>query len=68
MADGPISYRSASEGAVARLDFPGAVQKVYIRSEKRKDSPRGTTSSRPPSGVPRANVALLLRAAADWLL
>ncbi|GFQ81874.1 hypothetical protein TNCT_358561 [Trichonephila clavata] len=25
-ADGPISYRSAREGDVARLDFPGAVQ------------------------------------------
>ncbi|GFU13500.1 hypothetical protein TNCV_938011 [Trichonephila clavipes] len=55
-ADGPISYRSVSEGVVARLDFPGAVQKVYIRSEGRKDSPRGTTGSRPPSGVPRATL------------
>ncbi|GFT60618.1 hypothetical protein TNCV_1966891 [Trichonephila clavipes] len=55
-ADGPIFYRSASEGEVARLDFPGAVQKVYIRSERRKDSPRGTTGSRPPRGVPRATL------------
>ncbi|GFT71377.1 hypothetical protein NPIL_531601 [Nephila pilipes] len=37
-------------------DFPGAVQKGCIRSEKGKDSPRGTTGSRPPSGVPRATL------------
>ncbi|GFU13108.1 hypothetical protein TNCV_1445291 [Trichonephila clavipes] len=55
-AEGPIFYRNASEGEVARLDFPGAVQNVYIRSERRKDSPRGTTGSRPPSGVPRATL------------
>ncbi|GFQ77534.1 hypothetical protein TNCT_137061 [Trichonephila clavata] len=55
-ADGLISYRSVSEGVVARLDFPGAVRKVYISSERRKDSPRGTTGSRPPSGVPRATL------------
>ncbi|GFV69371.1 hypothetical protein TNCV_4589681 [Trichonephila clavipes] len=55
-ADEPIFYRSASEGDVARFDFPGAVQNVYIRSERRKDSPRGTTGSRPPSGVPRATL------------
>ncbi|GFS30435.1 hypothetical protein NPIL_147711 [Nephila pilipes] len=30
----------------------GRAWKLYIRSEKRKDSPRGTTGSRPPSGVP----------------
>ncbi|GFW80098.1 hypothetical protein TNCV_460071 [Trichonephila clavipes] len=55
-ADGPISFRSASEREVARLDFPGTVQRVYIRSEGRKDSLRGTTGSRPPSGVPRAKL------------
>ncbi|GFU46751.1 hypothetical protein TNCV_4684011 [Trichonephila clavipes] len=54
-AEGPIFYRSASEGEVARLDFPGAVQNVYISSERRKDSPRGTTGSRPPS-VPRTTL------------
>ncbi|GFY02262.1 hypothetical protein TNCV_3501451 [Trichonephila clavipes] len=54
--EGPIFYRSASEGDVARFDFPGAVQNVYIRSERRKDSLRGTTGSRPPSGVPRATL------------
>ncbi|GFU94583.1 hypothetical protein TNCV_3078291, partial [Trichonephila clavipes] len=56
-ADEPIFYRSASEGDVARFDFPGAVQNVYIRSERRKDSPRETTGSRPPSGVPRATLS-----------
>ncbi|GFR31610.1 hypothetical protein TNCT_525931 [Trichonephila clavata] len=56
MADGPVSYRSDSVGVVARFDFPGAVQKVYISSEIRMDSPRGTTGSRPPSGVPRATL------------
>ncbi|GFY10735.1 hypothetical protein TNCV_1122581 [Trichonephila clavipes] len=55
-ADGPISFRSASEGEVARLDFPGTVQRVYIRSESRKDSSRETTGSRPPSGVHRATL------------
>ncbi|GFX68974.1 hypothetical protein TNCV_683331 [Trichonephila clavipes] len=55
-ADGLISYRSASEGDVARFDFPGSVQNVYIRSESRKDSPRGTIGSRTPSGVPRATL------------
>ncbi|GFU39946.1 hypothetical protein TNCV_2531861 [Trichonephila clavipes] len=44
-ADEPISYRCASEGDAARLDFPGAVQNVYIRSERINDSPRGTTRS-----------------------
>ncbi|GFU05327.1 hypothetical protein TNCV_3262711 [Trichonephila clavipes] len=57
-AEGPIFYRSASEGNVARLDFPGAVQNVYISSERRKDSPRGTTGSRPPS-VSSDNAVLL---------
>ncbi|GFR13236.1 hypothetical protein TNCT_36111 [Trichonephila clavata] len=58
MADGPISYRSGSVGVVARFNFPGAVQKEYISSERRMDSPRGTTGSRPPSGVPRATLLL----------
>ncbi|GFW80182.1 hypothetical protein TNCV_460901 [Trichonephila clavipes] len=55
-ADEPISFRSASKGDVARLDFPGAAQNVYIRRESRKDSPRGTTGSRHPSGIPRATL------------
>ncbi|GFX94210.1 hypothetical protein TNCV_4292551 [Trichonephila clavipes] len=50
------SIMSVREGVVVRLDFPGVVQEVYIRSERRKDSPRGTTSSRPPSAVPRATL------------
>ncbi|GFX11770.1 hypothetical protein TNCV_4341151 [Trichonephila clavipes] len=67
-ADEPISYRCASEGDIA-LDIPGVVQNVYIRSESRKDSPRGTTGSRPPSGVPRATLlSFKRRTAADWLL
>ncbi|GFT26426.1 uncharacterized protein TNCV_3603021 [Trichonephila clavipes] len=66
--DGPISYRSASEGDVARLNFPGAVQKVHIRSESRKDGPRGTTGSRPPSGVPRATLLSCKRDEAHFWL
>ncbi|GFT45589.1 hypothetical protein NPIL_65401 [Nephila pilipes] len=46
-------------------DFPGAVQKGHIRRVKRKDSPRGTTGSRPPSGVPRAT--LRSHAGEQWL-
>ncbi|GFS77188.1 hypothetical protein NPIL_349371 [Nephila pilipes] len=37
-------------------DSPGAVQEGYKRKEKRKESPRGATGSRPPNGVPRATL------------
>ncbi|GFT18030.1 hypothetical protein TNCV_4837721 [Trichonephila clavipes] len=45
--------RSANEGVVPSHDFLRAVPKVYIRSERRRNSPPETTGDRPPSGVPR---------------
>ncbi|GFS81271.1 hypothetical protein NPIL_457521 [Nephila pilipes] len=52
-----------SEGVVARL--PREIQMGNIRRVMRKDSPRGTTGSRPPSGVPRAT--LRSHAGEQWL-
>ncbi|GFT06160.1 hypothetical protein NPIL_453541 [Nephila pilipes] len=44
------------EGRGCRKTDPGAVQKGNIRRVMRKDSPRGTTGSRHPSGVPSATL------------
>ncbi|GFV07433.1 hypothetical protein TNCV_1737881 [Trichonephila clavipes] len=52
----PFSIGVLVKRDVARLDFPGSIQNIYIRGEERKDSPRGTTGRRPPSGVPWATL------------
>ncbi|GFY02266.1 hypothetical protein TNCV_3501491 [Trichonephila clavipes] len=52
----PFSIGVLVKGMSQDSTSPGAVQNVYIRSERRKDSLRGTTGSRPPSGVPRATL------------
>ncbi|GFT70617.1 hypothetical protein NPIL_112701 [Nephila pilipes] len=58
-------FLEACERRGCRKTTPGAVQKGNFRRVKKKDSPRGTTGSRPPSGVPRAT--LRSHAGEQWL-
>ncbi|GFT52685.1 hypothetical protein NPIL_307671 [Nephila pilipes] len=52
-------FAEACERRGCRKTTPGAVQKCNISRVKRKDSPRGTTGSRPPNGIPRERCAPL---------